>query len=668
MSLAAFAFLVTALLFLFDQLAVLFPVEFEQWKRLALIAEAFLPLSWYLFSIAFSRRVDEPEAIPPIQKLLLVAMLLFPVAVFSMPLQDFFISPDFADERMLFLGNPGFILYIGILLAMVIALVNLEATLLTSSGSARWRIKFETIGAGALIAFFIFYYSQGLLYRSINMNLLPVRSFVLIISVAMIAVSRSRGAGDVRLSISRKTAYRSVVVFLVGIYLIGLGLLGEGMKYIGRESQNKLLVSVAFVAAIGLLLVLFSEKAKRRITVFLHKNFYQNKFDYRVQWLQFTDRLASAKTGEDLLTSILEGFRDTFGMSGAALFFFDEDRRVYALRSSIGIASSTLPIKTDDALIRNIKERQWVLNVHDDNADIPGHDREFLIGSDIIFLVPLFFGEDLRGFIALGRPINPREVYTYEDYDLMKTLARQAASAILNLKLSEELAESRQMEAVGKISAFVLHDLKNLVSALSLMMENAKDYMDDPDFQRDMIRSLDNTVSKMKRLIERLKNIQDKDALRYENVDLRALVLETASLVTTAQISVSGEGICVDVDREEMQKVILNLLLNGIEACNGKGTVSADVGPLRAGDNGSACIRVSDTGSGMSEEFIRNSLFKPFVTTKGKGLGIGLYQCRQIVEAHRGRIDVKSEVGKGSVFTVILPKSANQACLLHDDE
>ncbi|HWR90522.1 MAG TPA: XrtA/PEP-CTERM system histidine kinase PrsK, partial [Dissulfurispiraceae bacterium] len=475
-------------------------------------------------------------------------------------------------------------------------------------------------------------------------------------------------AGDVRLSISRKTAYRSVVVFLVGIYLIGLGLLGEGMKYIGRESQNKLLVSVAFVAAIGLLLVLFSEKAKRRITVFLHKNFYQNKFDYRVQWLQFTDRLASAKTGEDLLTSILEGFRDTFGMSGAALFFFDEDRRVYALRSSIGIASPTLPMKTDDALIRYIKEMQWVLNVHDDNADIPADNREFLIGSDIIFLVPLFFGESLGGFIALGRPINPREVYTYEDYDLMKTLARQAASAILNLKLSEELAESRQMEAVGKISAFVLHDLKNLVSALSLMMENAKDYMDDPDFQRDMIRSLDNTVSKMKRLIERLKTIQDKDTLRYENVDLRALVLETASLVTTGQITVSGEGICVDVDREEMQKVILNLLLNGIEACNGKGTVSADVGPLRGGDNGSACIRVSDTGSGMSEEFIRNSLFKPFVTTKGKGLGIGLYQCRQIVEAHRGRIDVKSEVGKGSVFTVILPKSANQACLLHGDE
>jgi putative PEP-CTERM system histidine kinase len=205
---------------------------------------------------------------------------------------------------------------------------------------------------------------------------------------------------------------------------------------------------------------------------------------------------------------------------------------------------------------------------------------------------------------------------------------------------------------VGKISAFVLHDLKNLVSTLALVVDNAREHMDNPEFQEDMLQSLESTVTRMKGLIARLKKIGEKHSLRREHTDLLELAGGVAGHVGNGQVTVSGTSVIADVDREEMEKVLLNLLLNAMEASGAQEGVSVDVGC-----DGSSWIRVKDEGCGMSEEFLRKRLFKPFSTTKEKGLGIGLYQCRQIVEAHGGRIEVQSEVGRGSVFTVRLPKA-----------
>jgi len=253
----------------------------------------------------------------------------------------------------------------------------------------------------------------------------------------------------------------------------------------------------------------------------------------------------------------------------------------------------------------------------------------------------------------LGRPLNKNETYNYEDFDLMKTLAKQAASALLNLRLSEQLTRSREMAAMGRVSTFVMHDLKNLVSALSLMVDNGKEYINVPEFQDDLLDSLGNTVTKMNNLISRLKQLPEKLSLQRTPVDLLKLANETALMVKGGKLQVSGEQVIADVDREEIQKVALNLILNAFEATVGEDPVEVEVGLAE-----SPFLVVKDKGCGISEDFLLNSLFTPFKSTKKKGLGIGLYQCKKIIEAHGGKIEVMSELNKGSVFTVWLPKAA----------
>jgi putative PEP-CTERM system histidine kinase len=288
--------------------------------------------------------------------------------------------------------------------------------------------------------------------------------------------------------------------------------------------------------------------------------------------------------------------------------------------------------------------------------EITGEDLDTFRKNEVSFVVPLFGQQRMEGFIVLGHPINSDEVYIYEDYDLMKTISRQAYLAIMHQRMSEELTHAREIKAIENVATFVVHDLKNLISNLSLIVENAARHMHNPDFQRDMIESLGNTVAKMQKLISRLKNLGEQDHLKQRQVNLLDLAQRTAQLVVGSKVTVTGTAETVCVDENEIQKVILNLVMNGIEASPQDEHVAIEVGRSAA-----AFIKVTDRGCGMSSKFLRTDLFKPFRTTKNKGLGIGLYQCRQIVEAHNGSIEVDSSEGSGSVFTVWFASAPHQA-------
>ena len=269
-------------------------------------------------------------------------------------------------------------------------------------------------------------------------------------------------------------------------------------------------------------------------------------------------------------------------------------------------------------------------------------------------LVPMMAGSHLEAVVLLGGQI-VKERLTYEDYDLMKIIGRQAVLSLNNFRLSEELAEARELAAVAKVSSFVIHDLKNLAYTFSLMMDNAEEHIGETDFQRDLIRSIRGTVAKMNTLIVKLKAFPQKQELRTEVADIALLARETLEEVRKVKPAVSFRDDCSPgtalLDVQEMKKVVLNLLLNACDALGDAGSVVLRT----ARRDGEVLLSVEDTGSGMSETFVNNHLFRPFRTTKEKGLGIGLYQCRQIVEAHGGRIEVESREGEGTVFTVVLP-------------
>jgi putative PEP-CTERM system histidine kinase len=636
----------TALLELFDLCALTSLNAAFFWKECALYAECFLPPLWILCSLTFARQAG-PWKVGLLFKGAVASTFLFAILPRILPQSAFFYAPDFPLEQLLFIGNTGFYFYISIMACLVIALVNFEVTLDNASPDALFKIKFEIIALGTIVAVQVFYYSQALLYRTLNMHYLTLRSFIYLVAAALMAYSFTFRRGKVRIQVSRQVAFKSFVLFAVGIYLVILGLLGEGMQYFGTIFPRTMTISLAFLFGIALLFLLLSERFRREVKVVLHKNFYQHKHDYRTQWLRFTEQLSTSRSGEELLQRILSAYCDIFGITGSALYLFEDNRNGYCLIAEHNLVLPHQVIAPENSLIGFMAKQTWVVSVAEDNSEISIDDVHFFRENTISFVVPLFGRDRLEGFIVLGPPLNSGEVYIYEDYDLMKTIARQASLAILHQRLSEQITHSREIEAIGNVATFVAHDLKNLVSNLSLIVENAAKYIHNPDFQKDMLTSLSNTVTKMQKLISRLKNLGEQELIHRQQVNLLELAEKTAKLVVGSTIIVSGSSEMVSADENEIQKVILNLLMNGIEASETQEPITIEVGCINV-----PFIRVIDHGCGMSPLYLRTELFKPFRTTKKLGLGIGLYQCRQIIEAHGGRIQVNSVEGSGTTFTI----------------
>ncbi|HMB15677.1 MAG TPA: XrtA/PEP-CTERM system histidine kinase PrsK [Pelovirga sp.] len=575
---------------------------------------------------------------------------LFVYALITPPLHLIF-SPDFADERILFLTSPGFFIYLMLMLVLVFGLVQLERTLAGLHELQRWKVKLEVLASGLLMAAFALYFSHSLLFRSINVNYLSIRSFAVIAAVALFCYSRLARGDGARLALSRGIAHRSFVLLLVGGYLILLGTIGGGLRYLNIGDAKILINILMLVGSLVLASVFLSERLRRKLKVLLQKNFYQSKYDYREQWERFSHYATSGGSLAQIQTDILDHFCSILACKGAALYLYDDEQNHYAPAAVFNFPRDWRPFLIDDPMIRRFRDKDWILNLRDDSPDLQGSLLETIPEPDIFLILPLFFDDELAGFVLLGEQINPDELLSFEDYDMLRMLARQSIATIQGLRLADQLVVARELAAIGKVSTFVLHDLKNQVSGLSLVMENAAEHIENPEFQQDMLETIDNTVTNMKSLIIRLKGLKDKPQLAVASVPLRKIIDDAAGTVGST-IHIDGDqDILVAVDEEEIYKVIVNLLVNAREA-------TADGNPVMisyGADHVQGWVKVKDSGCGMSAEFVRTSLFKPFETTKKHGFGIGLYQCQQIMMVHDGEILVDSREGEGTEFTLKLP-------------
>jgi putative PEP-CTERM system histidine kinase len=597
-------------------------------------------------------------------KWLLVFCFAIP-AVLGMGLNSGLIRGALLSESsvwILELGWPGYLLQVFILLTVVIILMSLERTLRASMGHMRWQIKYMIVGLGSLFAVRIYTGGQTLLFRSVDMGLEVVNACAVIVAGALMIRSLLRlRVLNVDFYPSHTVLFGTFTVILVGIYFIVVGVLANLVRYFDGGQSLALKVFLVFLAFLGLSILLLSDRLRHKIKRFIAVQMKRPQYDYRKEWTKFTEKTSTITDVDSLCMMVARIVSDTMEVLSVTVWLLDErhDRLTPAgstVFSETG-AGHLISEEGKTKLIEAMIDQEMVVDL-DDTEVAWARDLKLLMPdfreARVRYCVPLFAGGNLLGVMTLGERVEYKPL-SFEELDLLKTIADQTAGTLLNLKLSENLRKAKEMEAFQTLSAFMTHDLKNLASTLSLTMQNLPIHFNNPEFRDDALRTMKESVSKINNMCSHLSMLSRRIELKKVETDLNNLIITSlACLNGGSKVSVLQDLQPVpkmSVDPDQIQKVVTNLILNANEALTNDGKIRVTTGQK----DGWAILSVSDNGCGMSKEFIEQSLFRPFKTTKKHGMGIGLFHSKTIVEAHQGRIEVESEEGKGSVFRVMLP-------------
>jgi len=545
-------------------------------------------------------------------------------------------------------------------------LVLLEQIYRNSPQSARRSLKYFTIGVGMLFAYDLFLYSQAELLRGVSLDAWNARGLLTALAVPLIAIAVRRDPKwSLDIFVSRQIVFYTSTVMAAGVYLVLMALGGYYVREIGGTWGNVAQIVFFAGAIVVLVTLLASASLRRRAQVFISKHFYRNKYDYRLEWLRFIGTLSSTEE-DDVRRTAIRAMAQIFASPGGILFLIDDSARRYVPYAAWPMRLETIPevasLAADDDLPRFIERTQWIVDVveYRRTPDVYGniHLPAWLDGHKALRIVsPLLQLERLVGFVVLYDPPPPFEL-TYEDRDLLKTVGRHVATHMAQHDADRKLAESRQFEAYNRLTAFMMHDLKNSVAQLKLIVANAERHRRNPEFIDDAIGTVGNTVERMTRLIEQLRG--SGSAERTEPVDLAALAREAVERCSSRQprpvLEASGPAY-VRANRERLTTVLEHIIRNAQDATGESGSVRVEL--TQAQDT--LVLAVQDSGSGMAPEFVRDRLFRPFDSTKGaKGMGIGAYQVREYIQLLGGAVEVQSTPGQGTRFAVSLPVSQDE--------
>jgi putative PEP-CTERM system histidine kinase len=536
------------------------------------------------------------------------------------------------------------------LLLTVALLGGLDTYLRGSRHEDRWRMKYLVVGLGGIFLVRFFLLSQMLLFQVLLGIYLTTAAATLVFGNLAIGASLARTRLlRSEVTVSRDLVYRSLVVVALGGYLLVVGVLGWLLNYLGIPEELLWGSVLVFVSALAVGAVLLSENVRWRLKRFVARHFYRTKYDYREQWLRFTQRLGSLVSLEQLGPVLVSGVTEAAGAARGALYLADARDGRYHLAGSVELEGIPPTLDAESPIPAQLARESAPVALAGALGETPPGA---FLGEGAV-AVPLRWAGELVGLMLVG-PERAGNAYSREDLEFFMTVGEQAAGVIVTARLSETLAQAREFEAFHRLTSFVIHDLKNAVSALSMLSQNAMQHFDDPEFQKDALKTLSRTVDRMKALLARLSAAPDAGRMRSEPVDLSALALEATRPLDGGRVSLVKEFAPVAPvpgDGEALLRVIQNLVTNAMEAVRVSGTVT-----VRSYEEGGQVVcEVTDTGCGMSPEFIQKSLFAPFRSTKSGGWGIGLYQAKGIVDAHGGTIEVTSREGAGSTFRLRLP-------------
>jgi putative PEP-CTERM system histidine kinase len=641
------------------------PEEVVQWEQLRILVASLIPGIWLIFSLSYAR--SNFKHLLSRWKWTLLAVFVLPLLLATIFRGSLFPGSPVVDRsgtQDLQLGGAGWAFYLISMMSIVLILANLERTLRVSTGRTRWQIKFMILGVAVLFALRIYTGSQALLFSASDSTLGSVHTIALLAANLLFTRSLFRAPiFDVGIYLSRATIQNSLTILLSGAYLVTVGVLAQLARSLNLDWPLPLDAFLIFFALTGLAILLLSDRLRQRLKRFVGRHFIRPRFDYRKEWMELTERTTSLVDVHELCSAVAKMISETLDTLSVNIWLKDSSQGLALAGSTVFSESQAKDLeKVRDGtaeVIQILMDRRTPLDFTRLKLRWPQaimlDKPEYFRSSRIRYAVPLQARGELVGLMTLNDDRVGGGPLTIEDLDLLQTLGAQLAGSLLNLKLLDRLRAAKEVEAFQNVSAFFVHDLKNLAARLSLTMQNLSVHFDNPEFRADALRVIAQSLNMIEDMCNRLSMLKQKIELNMVESDLNALVLSTlkdlqSSLKTQVERNLRPIP-NIQMDPEQLQKVLINLILNANDAIDGEGQIFVETAPR----NSCVMVSVSDNGCGMSQEFSEKSLFRPFKTTKKGGLGIGLFHSKLIVEAHRGRIEVESSERSGSTFLVILP-------------
>ncbi len=486
-----------------------------------------------------------------------------------------------------------------------------------------------------------------------------LRGVVVAAIAFLVALAATQRRNHLQFRPSRSVAFRSVGLLIISMYLIVMVTLTHWLALSGGELGR--LAAIAFLTAssIAAILLLPSRRLRAEIKVFLAKHVFKHRYDYRAEWLRFTQTMGqSDRNALPLEQRVVKAAAEIAESPAGMLLLPNEENDLFLAALWQWPAADVPALALDNGSAAFFEQTGYIANLDDVRA---GNNRQgvtkfipaWLIEETRAWaMVPLVHFDRLVGLVVLAQPANAREL-DWEDLDLMRVVGRQLASYLAEHAGQEALAEASRFDDFNRRIAFVMHDIKNLVSQLSLLSRNAEIHADKPAFRADMLVTLRNSTERLNALLARLSRYAPGTTEKLEAFSGNELLLAVAARYKNrhpVQVTESKPSMIVG-NREALEQALVHLVQNAVDASEAASPVFLNIRQ----DGVNACIEVSDQGCGMSPEYQHTRLFKPFDSSKPDGFGIGAYEARELVRGMNGRLDVESREGMGTKMFIRLP-------------
>ncbi|NTS75964.1 PEP-CTERM system histidine kinase PrsK [Catenovulum sp. SM1970] len=584
-------------------------------------------------------------------------VFLLPALVFSLPTFAiyFFNLPTSVSHQLLILAS---------VISPLLQLIFIEQ-LYRKSENDLWGYKPFIIAIATASIFDFYIFSESLLVQKFEPHYLTARAYVYLVVVPFIVLSIKRiQSWNLRIYVSREIVLQSSLLMLAGLYFLLMAAVGYFINSIGATWSGAMQVIFSCIAILFILTVFISDNFRKAFKIYIGKHFFANQFDYREEWLKLTKTLESSSNHQTCYQAGLRGMLNAIQYNRGA--YYRVSKSGVESMANINMSLNVNALNEIVAILPVIKESHWIFDIeaiktgHSDYKDM-NLSVENLHTAKINILIPVFVANQLHGLFLLGVDNHTTKLkLNWEIRDYINAITSQIGSYFSLQETSSALAENAQFAAFNRMSAFVVHDLKNVVAQINLIIQNSQHHKHNPEFIDDTFETLEHTQARMTKMLDLLMNKQVTDEQKqFSNLNILIEKLLKTKFENTSPLPdfAAADWAEMAIDPDRFSHVLAHLIDNAQQACDESGQVNIN---LHKTDS-HVHIEITDTGCGMSDDFIQNRLFKPFDTTKGNaGMGIGAYDAKVFAESYSGQLNVDSQLGEGTKMTMILAFNKEQ--------